>query len=54
MNELHKVTFPKEKRTEFGKHLGIPSDDLYDIELRAIYKDDKKKSSSDRNNLLLV
>ena len=45
VNELHKVTFPKEKRTEFGKHLGIPSDDLYDIELRAIYKDDPKRAA---------
>ena len=45
MNELLNINFPKEKRTEFGKHLGIPSEDLYDIELRAIDNDDPKRAA---------
>ena len=42
---LNIKNFPKEKRTEFGKHLGIPSEDLYHIELRAIDKDDPKRAA---------
>ena len=45
MNELLNIHFPKEKRAEFGKHLGIPSEDLYDIELRALNKDDPKRAA---------
>ena len=45
VNELLNIDFPKEKRTEFGKHLGIPSEDLYDIELQAIDKDDSKRAA---------